>query len=213
LVRAALRETDLGAARSAARRHVVVIGDGALARRAGAAFVAALSAAAEPVITLDYAPHGVAGIAREIAKAPATTIFLALDIREAVQVRPRLPIDAPLFATSQLNLAGVSSAAAANDLEGVRFLDMPWLVDPDRPALQPYRRAVAAYNAELQRLYALGIDAYRIGIEWLNGRTRFELDGATGWLRIDRERGAKVERTPALAVFREGRVERSDVVR
>jgi len=213
LVRASLRDIDSGTTASSTRRHVVVIGESALARRIGAAFVTALRTVGEPFITLDYAQYGAAGVAREIGKASSTSIFLALDVGEAVQVRTRLPIDAPLFSISQLNVAATGSAIVVSDLEGVRFVDMPWLIEPERPSVKAYPRAVANYNSEMQRLYALGIDAYRIAIEWLGGRARFELDGVTGWLRIDRERGARVERTPGFAVFREGRVERSDVLR
>lgn len=212
LVRASLREVDAGVTPATSRRHVVVSGDSALARRTAAAYLAALRATTDPVITLDYAQHGAAGVAREIAKNPVTSIFLALDVGDAVQVRTRLPIDAPLFATSQVN-AATGTAIVANDLEGVRFLDMPWLIESERPSVKRYRRAAANYNPEMQRLYALGIDAYRIASEWLAGRTRFEIDGVTGWLRVDRERGPRVERTPGFAVFREGRVERSDVLR
>lgn len=213
LVRASLREVDPGATPSSARRHVVVVGESALARRTGAAFVAALRATGEPFITLDYAQYGAEGVAREIGKAASTSIFLALDVGDAVQVRTRLPIDAPLFATSHLNIAAAGSSIIVSDLEGVRFLDMPWLIDPERSSVKAYPRPVTNYNGDLQRLYALGIDAYRVAIELLGGRTRFELDGVTGWLRIDRERGARVERTPQFAVFREGRVERRDVLR
>jgi outer membrane PBP1 activator LpoA protein len=213
LVRRVLRSPDPGVSLPAAQRHVVVIGDAPLARRTGAAFVAALRAAGLPLIALDYARYGADGVARAIGTAPVTAIFLALDAPEAMQVRARLPIDAPLYATSQINVTPGSGALVANDLEGVRFVDMPWLIEPDRPRPVMYPRGPVGYTAELQRLYALGIDAYRIAIEWLWGRRRFELDGVTGWLRVDRERGARVERTPVFAVFREGRVERSDAVR
>lgn len=211
LVRAALRAVDPGATPSGARRYAVVVGDSALARRTAAAFVAALKQAGEPTITLDYAQYGADGVAREIAKAAPAAIFLALDVNDAVQVRTRLPLDAPLFATSQINTG--SGSLMANDLEGVRFVDMPWLIDPDRPAVKAYPRAPDTYSAEVQRLYALGIDAYRIALELLANRTRFELDGVTGWLRVDRERSPRVERTPTFAVFREGRIERSDAMR
>lgn len=212
LVRAALRQVDPGVTASRARRHVVVAGDGALARRTAAAFVAALRAAAETVVTLDFARLGADGVAAAIARTPATAIFLALDVGDAVQVRTRLPIDAPLYATSQIN-AAAGGALLANDLEGVRFVDMPWLIDPERAAVRAYPRPAVGYSAELQRLYALGIDAYRIALEWLAGRRRFEIDGVTGWLRVDRERNARVERMPGFAVFREGRIERDDSLR
>ncbi len=210
MVREALRTIDPGVTPSAARRYVVVFGAGPLARRTGAAFVAALKQAGAPAFTLDYPQYGADGVAREIGKAPVNAIFLALEPEDAAQVRSRLPIDAPLYATSQINAGG---PLLANDLEGVRFVDMPWLLDPDRPAVKTFARAPDAYNNNLQRLYALGIDAYRVGLEWLARRARFELDGVTGWLRVDRVRSARVERTPIFAVFREGRIERSDAVR
>ncbi len=213
LVQTALRDLDPGAVPTAVRRHVIVIGDSGLARRTGAAFVAALRAAGQPVITLEYSQYGADRCAREIGKAPVTAIFLALNAGDAAQLRTRLPIDAPLYATSQINVAVTGGVLIANDLEGVRFVDMPWLVDPERPVVGAYPRGAADYDAEMQRLYAFGIDAYRIALEWLAGRTRFELDGVTGWLRVDRERGARVERTPTFAVFRDGRVERSDALR
>jgi len=210
LVTEALRELPAGASASAARRHVVVVGNSALARRGAAAIVNVLQATNERFVALELAQHGAASVVREITKTQTTSIFLALDVHEAVQVRTRLPLDAPLFATSLLSGAG---KAAASDLEGVRFADMPWLIEPDRPVARTYPRPPATYNAELQRLYALGIDAYRVAGEWMAGRTRFEVDGVTGWLRVDRALGAKVERTPMMAVFREGRVLRTDVMR
>lgn len=211
LVRASLREIDPGATASAARRCVVVVGDGALARRIAAAFVAALKDAGAPTVTLDYAQHGADGVAREIMRAPVTSVFLALGSRDATQVRTRLPIDAPLYATSQINVGG--GMLLANDLEGVRFVDMPWLIEPERPAVKAYPRSADGSSTEMQRLYALGIDAYRVALEWLAHRTRFEIDGVTGWLRVDRARSPRVERTPGFAVFREGRIERSDALR
>ena len=85
---------------------------------------------------------------------------------------------------------------------------MPWLIDPQHPAVMVYPRAEIALSGELQRLYALGIDAYRLLLEWLAGHRAFELDGVTGRLRVDRARSARVERWPTVAVFRSGRIER-----
>jgi outer membrane PBP1 activator LpoA protein len=132
----------------------------------------------------------------------------ALDAREAAFIRPRLPAALPVYATSQVNLGGAEAALLAADLEGVRFVDMPWLLEPDHPAVMIYPRAEVALSGELQRLYALGIDAYRLAAEWVAGRRDFELDGVTGRLRVQRDRSARVERTPLAAVFRSGRIER-----
>ena len=208
-----LRELDAGAAATYARRYAVVTGASMLARRAGAAFFTALRAAGKSVITLDYTQYDPAGLAGEIEKAQIAVTFLALDAAEAAQLRPRLPLEASLFGTSLLNLSEAGFSTFANDLQGVRFLDMPWLVEPQRPVVAGYPRPPQSYAAELQRLYALGIDAYRVASVWMQGRTRFEIDGVTGWLQVDRPRGAQVERTPALAVFREGRIEPTNLLR
>jgi outer membrane PBP1 activator LpoA protein len=106
------------------------------------------------------------------------------------------------------HLGGAEAALLAPDLEGVRFVDMPWLLEPDHPAVAVFPRSEQPLTGELQRLYALGIDAYRLAVDWLQGRRAFELDGVTGQLRIDRARSARVERRPSFAVFRGGRIER-----
>jgi hypothetical protein len=98
-------------------------------------------------------------------------------------------------------------------MEGIAFVDMPWLIEPDHPAVMTYPRAATPYSAELERLYALGIDAYRVAAEWLKGGQRFELDGVTGRLRVDPVLAGRVERLPSLAVFVDGRAERRDVLR
>ena len=63
------------------------------------------------------------------------------------------------------------------------------------------------------RLYALGIDAYRLAAVWMKGERRFDLDGVTGRLQVDRARSLRVERTPVLAIYRGGEVQRIDVAR
>jgi outer membrane PBP1 activator LpoA protein len=55
---------------------------------------------------------------------------------------------------------------------------------------------------DLERFYALGIDAQRVAAQLADGRSGFAFDGVTG--RIDVRGGGVVERTPRLATFREG---------
>jgi outer membrane PBP1 activator LpoA protein len=83
-----------------------------------------------------------------------------------------------------------------------------------------YAKPSQALSAELQRLYALGIDGYRLAVHWASsgaataaGSPPFALDGVTGWLQVDRTRSPRVERWPSFAVFRGGKTERIDVRR
>lgn len=196
-------------------RFVVVSGQGALARRAAGAFRDALRDGGERsvVVTPALDRMGLDGMAAQVARGEFVGAFLALDAREAIVVRSRLPKELPLFATSLVHAGGAEAELTAGELEGVRFADMPWLLQPDHSAVMIYPRPEESWSAELQRLYALGIDAYRLAIAWMGGRTSFELDGVTGALRVDRANSPGVERIPSFGVFRNGKVERVDRAR
>ena len=103
------------------------------------------------------------------------------------------------------------AAALARDLEGIRFVDMPWLLQPDHPAVMVYPPAPIAASIELRRLYAFGIDSYRLAIAWMKGERRFDIDGVTGRLHVDRSQSLRVQRTPVLAAYRGGVVQRIDL--
>jgi hypothetical protein len=63
-------------------------------------------------------------------------------------------------------------------------------------------------NADLERLYALGIDAYRVARNIAAQQTDFKLDGVTGNLDIHFGGGTpKFERAELPAVYRDGKVQ------
>jgi hypothetical protein len=188
------------------------VGEGPLARRTAAALQSELQAAGERATAIHLAAgyDALQQLADRLFKLAPRGIFLALDAREAAMIRPRLAHDAALYATSQVNAGGAEGALLMPELEGIRFVDAPWLVEPDHPAVMAYARPAQPLSAELNRLYALGIDAFRLALEWANGWREFSVDGVTGALRVDRARSVRVERTPAFAVFRDGKVQRWD---
>lgn len=191
-------------------RFVLLAGESPLARRVSLAFQAALRDAGERVTVVPVAQRyeALQSLGDRVFRAEPEAVFLALDAREAAVVRPRLSHNLLIYATSMVNLGGAEGALLARELEGVRFVDAPWLLEPDHPAVMIYPKPAAPLSAELNRLYALGIDGYRLGIEWLAGREAFMLDGVTGSLRVDRANSLRVERRPSFAVFRNGAVER-----
>jgi outer membrane PBP1 activator LpoA protein len=195
-----------------AARFVILVGEGPLARRTAAALQSELQAAGERATAINLAAgyDALQQLADRLFKLAPRGIFLALDAREAAMIRPRLAHDAALYATSQVNAGGAEGALLMPELEGIRFVDAPWLVVPDHPAVMAYARPAQPLSAELNRLYALGIDAVRLALEWANGWREFSVDGVTGALRVDRARSVRVERTPAFAVFRDGKVQRWD---
>ena len=129
-------------------------------------------------------------------------IYLALDFPRARLARPYLdPL--PIFATSQVN-PGNAGPLAGFDLANVQFLDMPWLIQPDHPAVMIYRRPDRRDALDLDRLYALGIDAFRVSQQLLEGRVDATLDGVTGRITLGRDQ--HFVREPVAARYRDGKL-------
>jgi hypothetical protein len=202
---------------STGARIMVLAGAGALERRIAQAYVNTLRAAGEVPVTVEATPAELNRLGRQFETGNYDAVFLALSAREASLVRPRIPRGIPVFGTSLLNVGDPASSPVASalafDLEGVRFVDMPWLLQPDHPAVMVYPQPVRAMTLETARLYALGIDAFRIAQVWMKGELRFEVDGVTGRLRVDRAQSVRVERIPTLAIYRNGTIEREEVAR
>jgi uncharacterized protein len=202
---------------STGARIMVLAGAGAIERRIAQAYVTTLRAAGEVPVTIEATPAALDRLGRQFETGTYDAVFLALSAREASLVRPRIPRGIAIFGTSLLNVgdpAGSPVASAlAFDLEGVRFVDMPWLLQPDHPAVMVYPPPARAMTLETARLYALGIDAFRIAQVWMKGELRFEVDGVTGRLRVDRAQSVRVERIPTAAIYRNGTIEREEVAR
>ena len=175
-----------------------IIGDTPLLRRIHQAFVDEFTRLggkhiAEYEFTADAAR--LTRIKQAIGLDLADMVFLALDFQRARLVRPYLGA-LPLYATSQV-YPGNAGPLAGYDLANVRFLDMPWLLQPDHPAVMVYPRQEFRDAVDLERLYALGIDAFRI-VQWLlEGNNSEALDGVTGRLTLGRDRQFARELTSA----------------
>jgi len=109
-----------------------------------------------------------------------------------------------VWSTSLASIGNLPTLALP-ELDGLRVLEMPWLVDPDNASVKAYAKAPASFNIEMQRLYALGIDAFRVGRQMIAGDAAFELDGVTGRLAFDRTVSPRVERVALPAEYRNGR--------
>jgi outer membrane PBP1 activator LpoA protein len=131
-------------------------------------------------------------------------VFIAAEPNTARAVRPYIPIWMTTYATS-LSADTRADAVTNVDLDGMRFLDMPWFVQPDHPAVMVYPRPPPDTSIEAERLYALGIDAWRLGGLLLNTDVRQSvLDGVTGRLKLE-PNGHQFVRTLTPTEFRDGR--------
>ena len=111
----------------------------------------------------------------------ADMVFYAVDAQRLPAVRGFMS-SITAYGTSQVN-PGQTARRAGADLPDVRFVDMPWMVQPDHPAVMVYARG-ARESDDLERLYALGIDASRVADVLLAGAHEIELDGVTGHLTL-----------------------------
>jgi outer membrane PBP1 activator LpoA protein len=149
----------------------------------------------------EFGPRGdLVDMRRGLADSQAQLIFLAAEAEQARTVRPYLNNQIPVFATSQIN-DGKNDPLANSDLNGIRFVDMPWLVQPDHAAVMVYPR-LEGLSTELQRFYALGIDSCRIAGQLLGGQQTINLDGVTG--KVSYRGGSSLQRDPVQAIFRDG---------
>lgn len=118
-------------------------------------------------------------------------IFVALDALQAIQLRAAIGRELPMYGTSQLNPLTMNewaTAAPLTDMEGVRLVDMPWQLQPDHAAVMAYPQYLQMpgenRSPDVERLYALGIDAYRVARNIALHQDDFQLDGVTGKLSV-----------------------------
>ena len=142
----------------------------------------------------------------ERAATKVDAVFLAADPAAARFVRPYLPTGMPVFATSH-SVDPRAEAVANLDLESVRFLEMPWFVERDHPAVMAYTTPQLPMPIEFERLYALGIDAWRLGqmvADVERARSTPRLDGVTGRITLD---GRQFTRALTSVEVRDGRAQ------
>jgi outer membrane PBP1 activator LpoA protein len=98
---------------------------------------------------------------------------------------------------------------SVSELDGLRVVDVPWLVRPDNSAVMVYPRPLESdQSLTMNRLYALGIDAFLVARELaLRPGAPFVIDGVTGHLEVD---GTRLQRRESMAVYRDGNFEAVD---
>ena len=169
---------------------IVIASPSPLGRRVSEAFEREWGRAAGEARRVTFAggPEEAPAIKERIAALRGDMVFLALDQASTRAVRPYISGTLPLYTTS-LGVDPRADPTVNVDLEGVRYVDMPWFVQPDHPAVMVYPAPSSAMSVEQERLYALGIDAYRLSGLLLQADPKsFPLDGVTGRIALDAER-------------------------
>lgn len=195
----ARRARDEGAATVA-----VIASDTPRQQRFASAFNAEwiLAGGGAPVMyRFDSTPDVLRLMRRELVKSPVDAALLAMDAEDAARAKPYVGA-IPSYTSSEVNER--QSPDALRDLDDVRFVDIPWLVDTDAAAFADLKRP-GYPNPTLERLYALGMDAFRVAQAFAEGSpAKLEFDGATGHLSLDDTR--QFVREGRLMQFRAGRI-------
>jgi outer membrane PBP1 activator LpoA protein len=137
-------------------------------------------------------------------------IFIATNAALARQVKPLLNFyyaaRLPAYASSSI-FSGRPQPTLDQDLNGIQFCDMPWILDEAIKARSTYKAVSELWPKEFEqytRLYALGLDAFKIAlqIDQLTMLPDLGISGMTGMLTMDAQH--KIQRRLMWASFKKG---------
>jgi len=134
-------------------------------------------------------------------------IILTALPNDARQLTPILAFhfagDLPIYATSHI-YSGNSDPIQDQDLNRIKFLDTPWSLNAPSQNKVLIAQERADTNTRFGRLYALGLDAYRLFpyLQQLGALPGTEIEGETGKLSISHD--GIIKRNLIWAEYREG---------
>lgn len=191
--------------RDDAAHNVAIVGaESALMKRFAGAFATEwlLNGGSAPSsFRFDPAPEALTVLKRDVLKKAPDAALLAVDGSAA-------PLVKPFLGTTAAYASGLvfdqNSQATLRDLDGLAIVEIPWLVTPGAPEFAKFPRRDYG-SASLERLYALGLDAFRIAQALMDGPPeQFTLEGATGHVTL--AEGRQFAREGRLAVYRAGQL-------
>ncbi len=136
-------------------------------------------------------------------------IFLSSDPLHGRLIKPHIDFlkahDIPVYATSRI-YSGEIDKISDQDLDGIRFADMSWLVDQGDTTnnLRRKLKSERQLPVGLNRIYAMGIDTYNLvsRLDTLRENSTAKYHGITSTMTVD-EMG-RVVRHPMWAKFADG---------
>ena len=121
----------------------------------------------------------------------ASFIFLSADPLHGRLIKPHIDFlkahDLPVYSTSRI-FSGKFNKITDQDLDGVRFADMNWVIDYSS-AMVNLRRELAAdtpITIDFERIFAMGVDAYSLAMRLatLRDNPDARYHGVTALLRV-----------------------------
>ncbi len=136
-------------------------------------------------------------------------IFIAANSRQARLLKPQLKFhraqDLPVYATSHISSSN-GNPDDDRDLNEILFVDIPWMLDNhSNPDHQQISRLWPDSSKRFSRLFALGIDAYRMipSLRRLMINPEESLRHNTGQLSVDKN--GRIKRSLLMATYVKGR--------
>jgi len=138
-------------------------------------------------------------------------IYVAAFPNQARQIRPQLKFyysaNLPIYSTSHV-FSGETNTTQDRDMDGITFSDMPWVLTDGKghqPNWQLFTDTWPRNAAPFKRLYAMGIDAYRLISQLNNMRDNQQnhFSAETGNLYLDENN--RIHRQLLWARFRSGK--------
>ncbi|MCD8338623.1 MAG: penicillin-binding protein activator [Burkholderiales bacterium] len=177
-------------------------------------------------ISQELQKNGVASEIRNVGKGQLGTLksdiqshsyrglFFATNTSQASSIRPYLPFDLPVFGTSYTNPASVldpvSARTQASDLNGMVTLEVPAVTQMNGNLYLKYRTTLKQLRPEARRLFAVGVDAWNIGKDWIQWHTNINLEtGLSGKIQFNRAQSSRVKRIMDKSVVKPGEGEYS----
>lgn len=197
----ARRIREMPPAPAAGSGVIIVSSETPLMRRFASAFAGewqATGGSAPGVYRYDGSVDAMTNVRRELSRQPPAAVVLALDGTNAARAKPYTGV-LPTFASALVFERDIT--ATVRDLDGLIITEIPWIVTPNAPQFAglPQREFP---SAALTRLYALGLDAFRVASAFRTGRPdRIDFEGATGQITLT---GNQLAREGRFAVYREG---------
>ncbi|MEO8753717.1 MAG: penicillin-binding protein activator [Casimicrobiaceae bacterium] len=187
-----------------APRVAVVGAETPLMKRFATAFATewvADGGAAPDLYRFDGTADALTAMRRELVRKTPNAILMALDSNNATLAKPYLGT-IPTYASGLVFER--ETQAVTRDLDDLVLVEIPWIITPDAAQFAQFPKQEFA-SAALTRLYALGLDAYRVARAFRDGPPeRFTLEGATGQVTL--VEGRQFAREGRFGVFRAGQL-------
>lgn len=146
----------------------------------------------------------------KLGSSSYSAVFLVTDARTAALIKPRLPRNTRVWGTSMINPGNTEQSVISSlafDLQNAGFVDSPLILRYNNQDFKASFGVTPPNSLIARRLFAFGVDAYRLARLWMKWQPEITMAGTTGSLSFKKNVSANVSRIAQPAVFYHGQIE------